>query len=293
MTTSGGRYRVLLIGICLCLCGPASSQDAVAVLSSELKPYVEAYEAFREALGYPVPVVSLSAGQPRIREQTRAVVAFGSKAAQQRYTADAVLIYCMAPATVPVERRRGSAVRISMLPHPDALASGLQKIQPSLRRLAVYWQMEGYGDYIRRFGEAAARLDIEVIDTRLTAAGLPPRLRELIEIGVDALWLPPDPLLIDAQTFTVLREFSRANQVPFYAPTTGFVVEGAVASVSVSYAQVGREAAALMTRVLAGEAVPAEVFLTDCEITLNLEAAAVSGLRIPESVVREAARVVP
>ena len=105
--------------------------------------------------------------------------------------------------------------------------------------------------------------------------------------------IPPDPLLIDAQSFAVLREFARANDVPLYAPTAGFVAEGAVASVAVSFAQIGRRAASLVGQVLAGEEVPANVYPEETEISINLEAAAATGLSIPEEALNQARQVLP
>lgn len=293
--TSRCRITLLLIGALLCAPSWARGQQVVAVLSSELKPYVEAYEAFREELGHAVPVVSLSAGEPKISDTTRVVVAFGSRAAKQRYAEQSVLIYCMAPGTAPeTVRNRGRAIRISMLPHVDVLIAGLRQVQPDLRRLAVFWQMAGYGGYVDELRGAAGQHGIDIVGRHLQdATMLPASLRALIDAGANGIWLPPDPLLIDAQTFAVLRDFSQANSMPLYAPTAGFVTEGAVASVAVSYAQVGREAAVLTGRVLSGEALPAEVFPQTSELTLNLQAAAASGITVPEEVVRNARLVSP
>lgn len=285
------RIVAALSAVALVAPSPAQGQDVVAVLSSELRPYVEAYEAFRESFGQPVPVVSLTAGEPRIGEGTRAVVAFGSKAAQQDYESGTTLIYCMAPATLSEKRRRGTTIRVSMLPQANVLADGLLRIQPQLRRLAVFWQMDGYGDYVERLRLAAEARGFDVVGTQLPGPeSVPAQLRELTD--ADALWLPPDPLLINAQSFAVVREFSRATSMPLYAPTYGFVAEGAVASIAVGYAQAGREVASVVRRLLDGESVPDEVYPTECEISLNLPAAEASGLRIPAAVIEAADEVV-
>lgn len=279
----------------LYLLTPVQAQEVVAVLSSELGPYLEAYGGFRARLGYPVPVVSLSAGQPRIGSRTRVVVAFGSKAAQEKYPDEVTLIYCMAPGTMPKgDERSGPTVHVSMLPQAERLMGALKEIQPRMRRLAVCWMLEGFATYREQLAGAAETLGVELVGSSLGSVDeLPDRLRALMGKQVDALWLPPDPLLINAQSFAILREFSRANDVPLYAPTAGFVAEGAVASVAVSFVQVGQKAAALVEQLLAGETLPQNVYPEECEISLNLEAAADSGLRVPEAVIARATQVMP
>ena len=259
MAIKRGKY--LLFTCCLLLANSVQAQEVVAVLSSELGPYLEAYDGFRERLGYPVPVVSLSAGQPRIGDRTRVVVAFGSKAAQEKYPDDVILIYCMAPGTIPRgDGRSGPIVHVSMLPQAELLMGALKEIQPQMRRLAVCWMLEGFVAYRGRMAEVAEEMEVELAGSPLESVdGLPDWLRTQMEAQVDALWLPPDPLLINAQSFAILREFSRANDVPLYAPTAGFVAEGAVASVAVSFVQVGQEAAALVERALAGETLPLDI----------------------------------
>ena len=293
MVIKRGKY--LLLTLCLLLAKPVQAQEVVAVLSSELEPYLQAYDGFREKLGYPVPIVSLSAGQPRIGDRTRVVVAFGSKAAQEKYPDDVVLIYCMAPGTIPKEDgRSGPTVHVSMLPQAELLMGTLKEIQPQMQRLAVCWMLEGFGTYRARMAEVANGMGVELAGRPLESVDeLPDWLRARMGEQVDALWLPPDPLLINAQSFAILREFSRANDVPLYAPTAGFVAEGAVASVAVSFAQVGQKAAALVGQVLAGEELPLDVYPEECEISLNLEAAADSGLRVPEEVIGRADKVMP
>lgn len=289
------RRYLLPMAAWLCWGGSIYGQEVVAVLSSELQPYQEAYEGFAAAVGQPVPIVSLSVAEPRIGRQTRVVVAFGSKAALETYPEEAVLIYCMAPGAMKeVEEQHGKTAHIDMLSRPGRLLTALGEIQPEMKKVGVLWVVERFGEYVEQLVDVGAELEVEVVGQRLeTAEELPERLRELNDQGIDALWVPPDPLLIDARSFALLKEFSRANDVPFYAPTAGFVAEGAVASVAVSFAQIGREAAWLVEKVLAGEEVPRNVYPEECEISLNLESAAAAGLQIPEEVVQRADEVLP
>jgi ABC-type uncharacterized transport system substrate-binding protein len=289
------RRYLLLMAAWLCWGGSIYGQEVVAVLSSELQPYMEAYEGFAAEMEQPVPIVSLSVAEPRIGDQTRVVVAFGSKAALESYPDDAVLIYCMAPGAMrEVEEQHEKTAHIDMLSRPQQLLTALGEIQPEMKRVGVLWVVERFGGYVEQLMEVGTELEVEVVGQRLeTVEELPEQLRALNDLEVDALWVPPDPLLIDARSFSLLKEFSRANDVPLYAPTAGFVAEGAVASVAVSFAQIGREAAWLVQKVLAGGEVPKNVYPEACQISLNLESAAAAGLQIPEEVVNRANEVLP
>jgi ABC-type uncharacterized transport system substrate-binding protein len=150
------------------------------------------------------------------------------------------------------------------------------------------------GGYLEEIQQVCAGFGIKAIVTQVSGAdALPDRLRAVLQQGVDALWLPPDPLLINAQNFSVLKTFCWSNNIPFYAPTAGLVEQGAVASVSSSFREIGRAAGRVARRVLLGK-IPEQVVYPDVvEVTLNLTAAANSKLQIPQEVRLKADRVLP
>ena len=289
------RTAPLLALFCLWAGGSAlEAQEVVAVLSSELAPYREAYAGFTEMLGTSVSQVSLQTGRPRIGRDTKVVVAFGSRAAGEEFPRQLPLLYCMAPGTaLDVRQRQGPTVRVNMLPPAAKVAGLLREIQGPLKRLAVLWVVDTMDDYAVQLQQAGGPLGIEVTAERLRSADeLPDHLRRLAGEQVEALWLLPDPLLISASSFALLREFSRANKVPLYAPTAGFAEEGAAAAVGISFAQNGRTAAEVVLALLAGREVPAEVYPDECEVTLN-PAAAAAGLRFSPETLHQAHRIVP
>ncbi len=288
------RAACLLAWCCL-WAGAAGAQEVVAVLSSDLAPYREAYQGFAAALGQPVTQVNLQTGHLRIGRDTRVVVAFGGKAAMAEYPEDLTLVYCMAPGTILApDQRQGTTIRINMLPPADQVVGTLKDLQPPLKNLAILWVTDTMNDYAAQLQRAGEARGLEVAAEHLRYPDqLPDSLRRLVSKGVEALWLPPDPLLINAGSFALLREFSRANKVPLYAPTAGFAEEGAVAAVGVSFAQNGRTAAEVALEILAGHQAPAEVYPDEYEITLNLGAAAALGIRFPPGIQSRAHRIIP
>ncbi len=272
---------------------PASAQEVVAVLSSESQPYRDAYAAFQEAFGAPVPRLPLGE-RARPPREARVVVAFGSKAALAAYPDRVALVVAMAPAARLSRRERaGPTIRVGMLPEASAILAGLKEVQPGLKRLAILWTPASASDHRDGVEEAAAAAGVALLAAQVDSPeDLPDALRGLLG-KADALWLPPDPVLATRESFSTISEFCSANAVPFYAPTQGLVQSGAAASVSASFAEIGRTAAAAAKALLAGKTGWSELAPRRAELSLNLAAAARAGLRVPEAAVKKADKVFP
>lgn len=285
---------VLSIGLWLAACGTAIAQEVVAVLSADLSPYREGFEGLQEALGRPVPSFLLTEGSPRIALETRVVVAFGGKAAQWDYPDRVVLIYAMAPGTtLGLRDRKGFSIEIGILPRAGLILSKLKELQPSLKRLAVLWSSKAVEEYLGEIRNAADQVGLEVSSERLGAsADLPDRLRLLFR-KTDALWLLPDPPLVNSQTLSILKEYSWSNDIPFYAPTTGFVQQGATASISSSFREIGRAAGAAARKALAGEIIQGTVYPEKAEVAVSAKSAESVGLQIPIDALKKVDRILP
>lgn len=271
----------------------ARADEVVVVMSSKLDAYQQALEGFQEAFGGAVPAMGV-ADPLRLPNDVRIVVAFGGKAAQAKYPKNIALVYCMAPA-IKLEQsgRFGPSVQIQMLPRADAVLLRFKDIQPTMKRLAVLWASDSLEEYAEGLREASAAAGIKIFSERLDGPDeIPERLRA-INGKVDALWLSPDPLLVNAQTFSVIKEFSWSNNIPFYAPTAALTEKGAAASISSSYREIGRAAAQAVRRLLSGTSAGSTIYPEKADVTVNLSAAARSGLRIENEAARRADRVIP
>lgn len=270
------------------------SDEIIAVLSSDLGPYQQAYQGFQEVFNRPIPLYKLNETQPRIDTDTRIVVAFGGKAAQWSYPDHVVLIYCMAPGTrLSLRERRGSFVEIQLVPEAAIVLDWFKKIQPGLKRLAVFWASKPMEDYVRKLEAVSQSTDIRVMNERLGSSKELPVLLRNLHGKIDAFWLLPDPPVVNSQSVSVMREYSLANSIPFFAPIAGLVEQGATASVSISFREIGRTAGRTAERILAREGVEETVYPKKVDVTLNLPAVKKVGLIISPEVRREADRVLP
>lgn len=285
---------LFLVCACLAIPGIGRAQEVVAILSSELPPYHEALEGFQEAFGKAVRRVSLTLDEPSIGPETHVVAAFGGKAALKTYPEQAVVIYCLSPGVhLASGDRRRDAVKIPMLPRAGFVISRLREFQPGLKSLVVFWISEALAPHIQDMGQAASSFGITLLEERLANQDdLPERLRWVLRKGADGVWLPPDPVLINARSFALLKAFCQANRMPLYVPTSGLVEQGAVASISCSFREMGRTAGKAAREALLGNVRPGVSYPEVVETTLNLNAATNVGLQITPEILSKTDRVV-
>lgn len=260
--------------------GPAAAADVVVLMASDRAPYQQALDAFTKEFGKGASVVRLKGGPETLPSDTRLVVALGGKAALQPVPADAMLLYGMAPGVVPPDHSGGATV-VPMLPQPDRVLARLLELQPGLKRLAVLWQSQSAGAYVRDLRAAAAQRQVALIERTVPSTqALPDALRALVD-KADALWVPPDPGLINAQTLETLKEFSSSNDIPFYAPSSAMLQYGAAASVDSSFAEIGRTLGRAARQALSGRAMPGVYYPEEASLSVNAKVAGRLGLKIP------------
>jgi ABC-type uncharacterized transport system substrate-binding protein len=181
-----------------------------------------------------------------------------------------------------------------MTPSPKTLFASLRALQPGLKRLAVVWKSEFYGtEYLPLLREAGKAIGIEIQSVEIGEdADIPDQLRALYG-RVDAIWMPPDPLVISESNFLMFRDFSLSNRVPLYMPIPSLAERGATASVGVSFRAVGRASARVAKEALAGGELPALSFTEPAETVLNLGSAAKVGLAVDAETIKKLSRVIP
>ncbi len=260
-----------------------------AIVSSELGPYVQAYEGFENAIGGRSNVQRKSPSAAELSESTRFVVAFGGRAASLDFGNKVTLVYCLSP-TTSIDRVH-KTVKIQMTPSPEILAYTLHRLQPKLRRLGVLFMAGSYEGYVRQLSQSAKLLGIDVAYQKVEELdNLPDHLRGLKK-ETDALWIPPDPQILSADNVEILKEFCAMNHIPLYTSLLGLVEKGATAGIAPSYRQIGKTAASVLQKLQRGEVVPAEVFSEQIDIMVDKPLALSFGLQVPQDAidVREAA----
>lgn len=287
------NFNRLAFGALLLLPGSVTGGGTAVVLSSGGGAYLEAFRAFNDAFGGKIDYSDLSKGKPDLPEGTRTIIAFGGKAANHPYPQAANIVYCMAPGIFIKNPPQGKAVKINLIPDFTVIFAKLKKIQPGLKRLRIFWMLQDFNRYAGTIKAEGEKQGIEVAALRVgSMEDLPAMLRQAIG-ETDALWIPPDPVLVTTENLRIFKEFSWSNEIPFYGSTKGMAREGAVASIGISFKEMGAAAAEAAVRLNSGESVPESVSPVKLEIALNQAAAKRFGLAFPREVLEGAAYVFP
>lgn len=242
------------------------------MLSSDSGHYRQAYEGFQEEWGSSVPFSV--GGEPDRRAD--AIVAFGSKAALRDWSSVPLLVTCLAPGAHPTSERE--VLRVELMPTPSLLLARLKMLLPRLKVLRVLWSSDYEDAEVGELLDAAEPLGLKILSERVTNPGrLPEHLRSYSGPG-DAVWLMPDPALVNAANFATLREYAGAAHLPFFAPTEGLAEKGATATLAAPFRDVGRAAALVLKASLRGDRPHTPAHADRIVVTVNASAARAAGL---------------
>jgi putative ABC transport system substrate-binding protein len=190
----------------------------------------------------------------------------------------------------PGGRVTGVSALVPIGKHLDLIA----KITPQAKRIGAIYNA----------GEANSVTLIELLKQEATTRGM-----TIVEATVagssevataarslvgrsDAIYIPTDNTVASALESVI--QIGTNNKLPVYAGDNDSVAKGAIASLSFNYYDVGRQTAQLVMRVFKGEK-PGEIAVespTKLELHVNPKSAQAMGVKIPESVLSEAAKVI-
>jgi hypothetical protein len=292
MTRVQRRFLLALLTVSW-LSAFARAQEVAAVISSAPGPYQAAFDSFLKEFGQQVSVYHLPQDKPVIGRGTRVVVAFGGEAAVQSYPKRVTVIVCLAPGLPARSPHGGPFSLIAMKPPAAILLTQLKKLQPQMKRLAVLWNSKSYGGYLFELQRIAAAQGISVVAVRVSEASDIPEALRTQSAKADALWLGPDPRLINPETFQTIKQFSWDNALPFYVPTAGLAAAGAAAAISISTQEMGHQVSELSRQALSGALLPEIVYPEKTVLTINPESAGKAGLKIAPETLGQADKVLP
>ncbi|HVR71019.1 MAG TPA: ABC transporter substrate binding protein [Vicinamibacteria bacterium] len=225
-----------------------------------------------------------------LRGRAAVLVALGSAAAEAARAGlpDMPLVFCMVPdpagsGLVPAPAPHVSGVAFEV-PVRNQLAA-LRLVNPRAVRIGVLYSPAHTARYAEEAEQAAAVLRLVVTTRAVESTGeVPAALRALLAgaSAVDALWLPPDPVLLAAETRRHLFAEMLGAGKAVYSHSPDLLEEGALASHGPDLASIGQEVAALVDRLAAGErGIPLRA--PRAELAVNLRLAGRLGIEIPET----------
>ena len=284
--------------------GGARAADVAIVKSSEVPAWRPAIEAARRAAaGHTVTEYDLRNDRATadsvlngLRGRAVIVVALGPLAAQLVRTAlpDAPLVFAMVqePARlglIPGPNVTGVAFTI---PVKNQLAA-FRMVNPKGVRIGVIYKDDNSGRLVEEAEKAASLLRVVVVPKAVASERqIPPALRSLLSgDAVDALWIPPDAILLGEETRRFLLAEMLKSGRPIYSSASGLVAEGALVSNGPDLVSIGEEVGELVNRLAGGDHGRIEMAVPRAELVVNRKIAARLKIDVPAEVLKSANKV--
>jgi putative ABC transport system substrate-binding protein len=229
-------------------------------------------------------------------ERPNLVYVLGTPAAQAIQKRAPTILLVQGAVTDPIEAGLAASwtgsgrnyVATSDLPPIATQMDLIHHLSPSARRLGVIYN-PGESNSVSVISRVRDYLKsnhlLELIEKPIATSSDVPTVLAALQGHVDALYLPPDNTAHAA--IPVIGRFCMDNNLPFYATAKSALDDGALATLSLDFVQLGRESAQLALQVLAGKnprAMPIEVNRSP---SISINASVARKLRIDVSNYRD------
>jgi len=292
--------------VSLAFAAASAAAEVALVKSTDTAAWKPAVEAIRTATaGHQLKEYDLAGNRAEgertfaaLKGKTAVVVAMGPLAAQlaREIVPEIPLVYCMIqdPAAAGLLGAPNAAGVALALPVRNQLVA-FRTVNPQARRIGVIFSSDGAGRQVDEAQKAAGALKLEVVPRHVAdAAGVPPAVRELLKGGnaVDALWILPDPLILEASTRRyVLTEALLAGK-PVYSFSAALISEGALVSHSADMTSIGQGVGELIGRLASGQKADRQPLLVPRgEVVINKKMADQLKVVVPAEALRIAQKV--
>ena len=309
------RPRTWLLALLLplaiaCICARSAAAGNVAVLmSANVDAYRDALKGFKVVARHRVVAEydmggDLKAGRKalvdiRAKVKPDLILAVGVWALQlvAENPPDVPVIYAMVlnPPSVIGDDKRNMTGASMNVPVKSTMELA-KKLGPQIRRVGVVYNSAKTGYLIKR-AEAAAReeglqlVTKEINSSREAIAAL----SALQEAGIDALWIPPDEMVLAPEVVQQILLLSYDKKLPVIGLSQNQAQLGAVLSLQFGSSEdIGKQAAELANTVLEGH--PAAdlpyTSVRQVNVIVNLKAAQKLGVVVPQSIIGAAHTVI-
>lgn len=175
-------------------------------------------------------------------------------------------------------------------PYHDQLKL-IKQITPNVKVLGVLYNPgEAASQYgIKKIRYYAPKLGFKLLEGTVSSTTEVYPVAQNLASRVDALFLSSDNTVISGVGAAL--KVAIEHKIPLYVGDSGTVAKGGLAAVSVGYPELGRETGKLVARVLRGERCIPVVVARGSEIYLNLKAAELMGVSIPEEIIKKAKKI--
>jgi putative tryptophan/tyrosine transport system substrate-binding protein len=284
---------------------PAPAADVAVLKSTEVAAWRPATEALRRvASGHSFVEYDLRGERAEAERvlntlKNRAVilVAMGPLAAQaaRDVLPNVPMVFCMVQDPVRIGLGAGPNTTgvAYTIPVKNQLAA-FRLVNPRGVRVGVVYSEANVGRMVEEALKAASLVRLALVNKAVASEReVPQALRSLLTgaEAADAIWIPPDPVLLGEESQRhILAESLKAGK-PVYAFTSSLVEKGALVSNGPDLVSVGELVGELVNRLAAGERGKIEMLVPRAELVINKRMAGKLKIEIPAEVLKTAARV--
>ena len=286
------------------------SLPRVALLRSSKAPPIE--EAARviteglqrqqprvEVLSYLLPQRGQEAETFSQIQQTRpdVVLTLGTRATRavlaHRWD-DTPLVYSMvlSPRQAGIEGKNVTGIMLEVAPEEQFKL--LRRLVPSARTVGVLYDPEDSGLVVDEARRSAPRFGLRLETETVSSPSESLRAADRLVRRVDVLWAVPDSSVFTPLTTGAIQLEALQRRVPVLGMSASHARTGALAALTLDYADVGRQTLELVRRVIAkgsADAIPV-ARPRKTEVVVNVRTARRLGLALDPAVTRQAIEVV-
>lgn len=305
--TKGPRFLLSgLLAAGLAAPRPAPAAEIALLLSSDVPAWKPAVDALRTALpGHNMTTYDLRSSRaeaerllPTLKGGATVVVTMGPLASQaaRDLAADLPLVYSMVNDAATLGALEGPNVTgvAYEVPARNQLVA-FRAVNPQATRIGVVYSAAGLTRQMEDARRAATAMRLDLVLRQVPSLqAVPQAVRDLLggSEPVDAIWIPPDPLLQGEDTRRFVMEAAVRAGKPVYSSSATMVKEGALVSNSPELASIGQSIGELVTRITRGEkAGRLGVLVPRAELLINKRMADQLRLAIPAEALKAAQRV--
>ncbi len=299
------QLRSLLLSALVGSAAAASAADVAALKSSDSPAWRPAIDSLRRAISaHTLTEYDLRGDRAEadrliasLKDKAAVFVTFGPLAAQaaKEVAPEIPQVFCMVqdPARLGLVGVANITGVSFSIPIKNQLAA-FRLVNPLGVKIGVVYNDSNTGRLVEEAQKAAGvvRLSLSVRQVS-SERDVPEALRALLrgEGAVDALWIPPDPMLLGEESRRyVLTEALKAGK-PVYSFSPALVSEGALVSNGPDLASIGDQAGDLVNRIAGGEKGRIEMLVPRAELVVNKKIADKLKIEIPADALRAANRV--
>jgi putative ABC transport system substrate-binding protein len=302
--TTHRRVLCALAAQALLLVRPLAAADVAILKSSEVLAWRPALEAVRRvAAGHSFTEYDLHGDRGEaervlntLKNKAVVLVAMGPLAAQAAHEVlpNVPLVFCMVqdPGKIGLTPGPNTTGVAFTIPIKNQLAA-FRMVNPRGVRVGVLYTEANVGRLIEEAQKAAGLVRLALISKPVASErDVPQALRALLtgSEAADAIWIPPDPVLLGEESQRhIMSEALKAGK-PVYSFTSLLVEKGALVSNGPDLGSIGDLVGDLVNRLAAGERGRIEMLVPRAELVINKRMAAKLKIDIPPDVLKTASR---